>query len=448
MKTLLFSFILMLAFILTPTIDLKIGFFGILKTAEIKAAEPPVIGPTFTPSTSTTPQSITNTPIIPSVTTITRSATVANNPYVAPPQVTAQNANARNTSTSNAGAKSSSKVEHALQLLPEYNALSAQIAKNVQDNYAFLEEAGLSLQEMIGVTSKGENYAIIYTTEKTILIELYPSKAPKAVEHFKKMVRSGFYTDSTFFRLIPNYFIQGGDPTDTGYGGSGNLQEAELSDLKFERGSIAFSNTGNLKSDDSQFFITFNSFAWLDDKYSIFGRVVSGMDYLETIEGSFTNEGFLKTPVVINKVTIAADLLPSATNNTAGSTRFSSVTEVPSATTQAPIASSSIKATLTETSSSNKSDNKITDSATSRDTSLSNVSERPSTEITSKSKATAENSMGTTLATTEAEESSNINPVDTISDGNNFTPIITTTPNYTGYSSQPTPPRGATVPTR
>lgn len=126
--------------------------------------------------------------------------------------------------------------------------------------------------------------AILHTERGNIMIELYANKAPIAVNNFIFLARNGWYDGVTFHRVIPGYLAQTGDPTGTGYGGPGYAFVNEiLSDLKFDKpGLVAMANSGP-DTNGSQFFITFAPAVQLDGKYTIFGRVVDGMNVAELL---------------------------------------------------------------------------------------------------------------------------------------------------------------------
>jgi cyclophilin family peptidyl-prolyl cis-trans isomerase len=125
--------------------------------------------------------------------------------------------------------------------------------------------------------------AIIHTNHGRIDIELYPEDAPKTVDNFVKLARDGFYDRVIFHRVIPDFMIQGGDPTGTGSGGPGYSFEDEFNDHKVERGALAMANAGP-NTNGSQFFIvTTEAAPWLDGKHTVFGRVTNGMDVADKI---------------------------------------------------------------------------------------------------------------------------------------------------------------------
>jgi cyclophilin family peptidyl-prolyl cis-trans isomerase len=125
--------------------------------------------------------------------------------------------------------------------------------------------------------------ATLHTNHGEFAIELFDDDAPKTVDNFTKLARDGFYDGVIFHRVIPDFMIQGGDPTGTGTGGPGYKFEDELNDHKVERGALAMANAGP-NTNGSQFFVvTADACPWLDGKHTVFGRVTSGMDVVERI---------------------------------------------------------------------------------------------------------------------------------------------------------------------
>ena len=125
--------------------------------------------------------------------------------------------------------------------------------------------------------------ATIHTNHGAIEVELFPSDAPKTVENFTKLAGDGFYDGVIFHRVIPDFMIQGGDPTGTGTGGPGYTFEDEANDRRVVRGALAMANAGP-NTNGSQFFIvTADACPWLDGKHTVFGRVESGMDVVDHI---------------------------------------------------------------------------------------------------------------------------------------------------------------------
>jgi cyclophilin family peptidyl-prolyl cis-trans isomerase len=125
--------------------------------------------------------------------------------------------------------------------------------------------------------------AIIQTNHGPIHVELYPDDAPKTVDNFVKLASDGFYDSVIFHRVIPDFMIQGGDPTGTGSGGPGYTFEDEFNHHKVERGALAMANAGP-NTNGSQFFVvTTEAAPWLDGKHTVFGRVTDGMDVVDKI---------------------------------------------------------------------------------------------------------------------------------------------------------------------
>jgi cyclophilin family peptidyl-prolyl cis-trans isomerase len=125
--------------------------------------------------------------------------------------------------------------------------------------------------------------ATLHTNHGAIEVELHDDDAPKTVENFRKLAGDGFYDGVIFHRVIPDFMIQGGDPTGTGSGGPGYTFEDEFNDHKVERGALAMANAGP-NTNGSQFFVvTAEATPWLDGKHTVFGRVTSGMDVVDTI---------------------------------------------------------------------------------------------------------------------------------------------------------------------
>src|SRR3954466_14452520 len=133
--------------------------------------------------------------------------------------------------------------------------------------------------------------AVLHTNAGPIRVEFFDEDAPKTVENFRKLAGEGFYDGLTFHRVIPDFMIQGGCPEGTGTGGPGYEFEDEINEHKIERGALAMANRGP-DTNGSQFFIvTTEAAPWLDGKHTVFGRVASGMDAVDAIEGLETGPG-------------------------------------------------------------------------------------------------------------------------------------------------------------
>ena len=125
--------------------------------------------------------------------------------------------------------------------------------------------------------------AILHTNHGAIAVELFDADAPKTVANFVTLAGEGFYDGVTFHRVIPDFMIQGGDPTGTGSGGPGYTFEDEFNPQLIVRGALAMANAGP-NTNGSQFFIvTADACPWLDGKHTVFGRVTDGMDVVDAI---------------------------------------------------------------------------------------------------------------------------------------------------------------------
>ena len=133
--------------------------------------------------------------------------------------------------------------------------------------------------------------ATLHTNHGPIEIELHDADAPKTVSNFTKLAGEGFYDGLIFHRVIPDFMIQGGDPTGTGSGGPGYTFEDEFNEHKVERGALAMANSGP-NTNGSQFFIvTADACPWLDGKHTVFGRVTKGMPVADAISALTTDRG-------------------------------------------------------------------------------------------------------------------------------------------------------------
>jgi cyclophilin family peptidyl-prolyl cis-trans isomerase len=148
--------------------------------------------------------------------------------------------------------------------------------------------------------------ATLHTNHGAIELELFDDDAPKTVENFRKLAADGFYDSVVFHRVIPDFMIQGGDPTGTGMGGPGYTFEDEFNERKVVRGALAMANAGP-NTNGSQFFIvTAEATPWLDGKHTVFGQVTSGMEAVDTISQLETDANDKpRQPAVIERVEFA-----------------------------------------------------------------------------------------------------------------------------------------------
>lgn len=135
------------------------------------------------------------------------------------------------------------------------------------------------------------------TSRGPIKIELYPDKAPLTVANFVNLAKRGFYDGLNFHRVIPDFMIQGGCPEGSGRGGPGYRFEDETTNgVRHERGVLSMANAGP-NTNGSQFFITHVATPWLDGKHTVFGKVVEGLEVVDSVA-----QGDL-----INRVTLEGD---------------------------------------------------------------------------------------------------------------------------------------------
>jgi len=130
----------------------------------------------------------------------------------------------------------------------------------------------------------GKQYTTTIETEKgNLLLELFASDVPITVNNFVFLAREGFYDGSTFYRVIPGFVAQGGDPTGTGTGSPGYSFADEFTEHTHVTGALSMANTGS-NTNSCHFFITYAPQHHLDGKHSVFGQLIEGMDVLERIE--------------------------------------------------------------------------------------------------------------------------------------------------------------------
>ena len=116
-----------------------------------------------------------------------------------------------------------------------------------------------------------------------IRLELFPQDAPKTVENFVTLAKKGFYNGLTFHRVVPGFVVQGGCPKGNGTGGPGYTVPAEFNKNKHVRGSLAMARSQDPDSAGSQFYFTYGAQPHLDNNYTVFGKVTSGMEHVDSI---------------------------------------------------------------------------------------------------------------------------------------------------------------------
>jgi peptidyl-prolyl cis-trans isomerase B (cyclophilin B) len=125
--------------------------------------------------------------------------------------------------------------------------------------------------------------ATLHTNHGAVALELFDADAPNTVENFTRLAGEGFYDGVGFHRVIPDFMVQGGDPTGTGTGGPGYTFEDEINRNKIVRGSLAMANAGPNTNGSQFFLVVADACPWLDGKHTVFGRVTSGMDVVDRI---------------------------------------------------------------------------------------------------------------------------------------------------------------------
>jgi peptidylprolyl isomerase len=143
-----------------------------------------------------------------------------------------------------------------------------------------------------------------------VVIQLLPDLAPKHVERIKELARKGFYDGTPFHRVIEGFMAQGGDPSGTGSGGSDlpNLPAEFTKQRKFLRGTVGAARTADPNSANSQFFIMFAPAPSLDGQYTIWGQVLSGMEFVDHIKRGSGGSGSVQGPDKIIHLRVAADV--------------------------------------------------------------------------------------------------------------------------------------------
>ena len=162
------------------------------------------------------------------------------------------------------------------------------------------------------IAADAENTLYMDLEYGRVTIEMRPDLAPRHVARIKRLVREGFYDGVAFHRVIEGFMAQGGDPTGTGRGGSGVTLPAEFSDHPHVRGVVSMARAQDPDSADSQFFIVFAPAPHLDGQYTVWGKVVSGMEFVDRLErGDRRRGGVVADPDRIVRMRIAKDVEPA-----------------------------------------------------------------------------------------------------------------------------------------
>ena len=155
-----------------------------------------------------------------------------------------------------------------------------------------------------------ENTLVLELEHGTVIIQMLPEVAPKHVARIKELTREGFYDGIVFHRVIDGFMAQTGDPTGTGTGGSGQNIDAEFSDEPYLRGTMGMARSQSPNSADSQFFITFAPARFLDNQYTVWGRVIEGMDAVDKIKKAPSGDqsGTVDDPDKMIRMRVQADI--------------------------------------------------------------------------------------------------------------------------------------------
>jgi peptidylprolyl isomerase len=149
----------------------------------------------------------------------------------------------------------------------------------------------------------GTPHWVLVLKDGTVDIELLPGVAPKHVERIIALTNEKFYNGIVFHRVIDGFMAQTGDPTGTGMGGSGKNLKAEFNDVPHERGICSMARSQDPDSGDSQFFICFDDASFLDKNYTVWGRVIEGMENIDKIKRGEP----VANPDKITSLRVAAD---------------------------------------------------------------------------------------------------------------------------------------------
>ena len=174
---------------------------------------------------------------------------------------------------------------------------------------ALLGTVSVQAQEFPG--KDPENILVMQTDQGTVYIEMLPDVAPKHIEQIKALTRSGYYDQSPFHRVMEGFMAQGGDKTGTGFGKSDLPDlESEFSDIPFERGVVGMARAADPNSANSQFFVMLARSSGLDGKYTVWGRVIEGMDVVDRIKKAPSSErsGIVKDPDYLVRMQVLSDM--------------------------------------------------------------------------------------------------------------------------------------------
>ena len=161
-----------------------------------------------------------------------------------------------------------------------------------------------------GAQPDPENVLVMELDSGRVLIEMLPELAPKHVARIRELTRQGFYDGIVFHRVIDGFMAQTGDPTGTGSGGSGQKIPAEFTGEPFLRGAVGMARSSSPNSGDSQFFICLAAARFLDNQYTVWGRVIEGMEHVDAIKKAPAGRqsGQVDDPDKMLSLRVAADV--------------------------------------------------------------------------------------------------------------------------------------------
>ncbi|KKJ76667.1 peptidylprolyl isomerase [Kiloniella litopenaei] len=171
--------------------------------------------------------------------------------------------------------------------------------------------AGLFALTLASTSSQAadpENTLVIELKTGKVFIEMLPNLAPNHVTRIKELTREGFYDGIVFHRVIPGFMAQTGDPKGLGTGGSGKKLKAEFSREPYVRGTVGMARSQNIHSGDSQFFIMFKRTPSLDGQYTVWGKVIQGMEHVDSIKKGPRDTGKVSNPDKMISVKVLADI--------------------------------------------------------------------------------------------------------------------------------------------
>lgn len=153
-----------------------------------------------------------------------------------------------------------------------------------------------------------DNALLLQTKYGDVIIEMLPDIAPNHVARIKELVRQGFYNGLKFHRVIEGFMAQAGCPRGDGTGGSGKKLKAEFNRTPHKRGTVSMARAMMPDSADSQFFICYADCPWLDGQYTVWGKVISGMEYVDMLKKGGEPNGMVENPDEIIAISVISDI--------------------------------------------------------------------------------------------------------------------------------------------